>query len=230
MAELARSNAELEQFAHSVSHDLRAPLRSIDGFSRILQEDHAGGLDAEGLDHLRRVRASAQRMGLLIDALLDLSRVTRVEMRRTNVDLSALAAEVAGELRRRDPERNASFEIREGLTADGDARLLRVVVENLLGNAWKFTSREPAAKIEFGAELHEGVTVFFVRDDGVGFDPRYAGALFGPFQRLHAEDEFEGTGIGLATVARIVHRHGGKTWAEGEPGKGAAFFFTLWSV
>ena len=228
MAELARSNAELEQFAHSVSHDLRAPLRSIDGFSKILQEDHAGGLDAEGLDHLRRVRASAQRMGLLIDALLDLSRVTRIEMRRTNVDLSAIAREVAGELRRRDPERTANFEIQEGLAADGDARLLRVVVENLLDNAWKFTSRGLVAKIEFGAERREsGATVFFTRDDGAGFDPRYAGALFGPFQRLHAEDEFEGTGIGLATVARIVHRHGGKAWAEGEPGKGATFFFTL---
>jgi light-regulated signal transduction histidine kinase (bacteriophytochrome) len=141
---------------------------------------------------------------------------------------SALAREVAGELRRRDPERHASFEIQEGLTAEGDARLLRVVVENLLGNAWKFTSREPAAKIEFGAERQEdGATVFFVRDDGAGFDPRYAGALFGPFQRLHAEDEFEGTGIGLATVARIVHRHGGRTWADGEPDKGATFFFTL---
>jgi PAS domain S-box-containing protein len=226
--ELARSNRELEQFAHSISHDLRAPLRSIDGFSRILLEDHAGKLDGEGVDHLERVRASAQRMSLLIDALLDLSRVTRVEMRRTGVDLSALAREVAGELRRRDPERDARFEIRGGLTADGDARLLRVVVENLLDNAWKFTSRKPAARIEFGAERREdGTTAYFVRDDGAGFDPRYAGTLFGPFQRLHAEDEFEGTGIGLATVTRIVHRHGGRAWAEGEVGRGATIFFTL---
>ena len=227
-AELARSNAELEQFAHSVSHDLRAPLRSIDGFSRILLEDHADELSGEGADHLARVRLSAGQMGTLIDALLDLSRVTRAEMRRTDVDLSALAREVAGELRRGDPGRNARFEIQEGLAAEGDARLLRVVVENLLDNAWKFTSKEPEANIRFGAERREdGTTVFFVRDDGAGFDPRYAGSLFGPFQRLHAEDEFEGTGMGLATVARIVHRHGGRAWAEGEPGGGATFFFTL---
>jgi PAS domain S-box-containing protein len=227
-AELARSNAELEQFAHSVSHDLRAPLRSIDGFSRILLEDHAEELGGEAADHLGRVRESAQRMSLLIDALLDLSRVTRVEMRRTDVDLSALAREVAGELERRDPERDARFEIQENLTAEGDARLLRAVVENLLDNAWKFTSREPRATIEFGADRREdGATAFFVRDDGAGFDPQYADSLFGPFQRLHAEDEFEGTGMGLATVARIVHRHGGRAWAEGEPGMGATFFFTL---
>lgn len=228
-AELARSNEELEQFAHSVSHDLRAPLRSIDGFSRVLLEDHAGALDAEGVDYLARVRASARHMSTLIDALLDLSRMTRVEMRRTDVDLSALAREVADGLRRRDPEREVRFEIRENLTADGDARLLRVVVENLLDNAWKFTSREPEARIEFGADRggEDGATVFFVRDDGAGFDPRYAGTLFGPFQRLHADDEFEGTGMGLATVARVVHRHGGRAWAEGEPGTGATFFFTL---
>ena len=230
-AELARSNAELEQFAHSVSHDLRAPLRSIDGFSRILLEDHADGLGGEGADHLGRVRSSAQRMGLLIDALLDLSRVTRVEMRRTEVDLSASAREVAEDLRRRDPGRSVRFEIEDTPAADGDARLLRVVVENLLDNAWKFTSREPEATIGFGADRDEdGATVFFVRDDGAGFDPRYAGSLFGPFQRLHGEEEFEGTGIGLATVARIVHRHGGRVWAEGETGKGAAFFFTLRSA
>lgn len=230
-AELARSNAELEQFAHSVSHDLRAPLRSIDGFSRILLEDHADGLGGEGADHLGRVRASAQRMGLLIDALLDLSRVTRVEMRRTEVDLSVSAREVAEDLRRRDPGRGVRFEIEDTPAADGDARLLRVVVENLLDNAWKFTSREPEATIEFGADRDgDGATVFFVRDDGAGFDPRYAGSLFGPFQRLHGEEEFEGTGIGLATVARIVHRHGGRVWAEGETGKGATFFFTLRSA
>ncbi len=226
--ELARSNAELQQFAHSVSHDLRAPLRSIDGFSDILLEDHADGLDAEGADYLGRVHQSAQHMGLLIDALLDLSRVTRMEMHRTDVNLSALAREVAGELQRRDPERIARFEIQEGLTADGDARLLRVIMENLLDNAWKFTSKKPEAEIAFGSErCEDGTTAFFVRDNGAGFDPRYAGSLFGAFQRLHGPEDFEGTGIGLATVARIVQRHGGEVRAEGEVGRGATVYFTL---
>ena len=225
--ELAHANAELEQFSYSVSHDLRAPLRSIDGFSQILLEDYADRLDEEGLAYLRRVRAASQHMGHLMDDLLDLSRVSRGLLRTGRVNLSALALGIAGELKASQPDREAEFVVAEGLEAEGDARLLAVALENLLGNAWKFTAKEPKARIEFGSYAGDGARVFFVRDDGAGFDQAYADRLFGAFQRLHKDEEFEGTGIGLATVQRVIHRHGGRLWAEGEVGKGATFYFTL---
>ena len=226
-AELAAVNKELEAFAYSVSHDLRAPLRSMDGFSQALLEDYVGQLDATGQDYLRRVRAASQRMGQLIDDLLKLSRLTRGELWRETVNLSALAQEIATELHRAQPERQVEFVITEGVVAHGDADLLRVVLENLLGNALKFTSKQTCAKIEFGYTEGEGAPVYFVRDNGAGFDMAYADKLFGAFQRLHRVDEFEGSGIGLATVQRIIHRHGGRVWAEGAVDKGATFCFTL---
>jgi PAS domain S-box-containing protein len=227
-AELARSNTELEQFAYLIAHDLRAPLRGINGFSHILLEDFADDLDEEGRDHLRRVRDAASRMGRLMDDLLELSRLTRAQMRHETVDLSALAREVAAELQKSQPERRAEFVVTDGLVAEGDPGLLRVVLENLLGNAFKFTRKEPEARIEFGGEQGEdGTACYYVRDNGVGFEAAYADKLFGAFQRLHGEEDFEGTGIGLATVRRIVERHGGRVWAEGEVGEGATFFFTL---
>jgi len=225
--DLQATNRELEAFSYSVSHDLRAPLRSIDGFSQILLEDYEDKLDEEGRDHLGRVRRSAQRMGQLIDDLLELSRVTRGPLSRASVDLSGIAADVAGGLKASDPERRGKFVISDGLVARGDARLLRVALENLLGNAWKFTSKEPEAVVEFGVAWREGVRTYHVRDNGAGFDAAYAGKLFGAFQRLHGSDEFEGTGVGLATVARVIRRHGGEVWAEGEVGEGATFYFTL---
>jgi signal transduction histidine kinase len=225
--DLEAANKELETFSYSVSHDLRAPLRSVEGFSQILLEDYADKLDEEGRGYLGRVRAASRRMALLIDDLLNLSRVTRSALRRQTVDLSALAKEIAAEIRKSQPEREVRFMIAEGLKTNGDARLLSVALENLLGNAWKFTQKEDKATIEFGAVAHDGGIAYFVRDDGVGFDMSYAAKLFGAFQRLHNPDEFEGTGIGLATVARIVHRHGGRVWAKGEVGKGATFYFTL---
>ena len=226
-AELTASNNELEAFSYSVSHDLRAPLRSIDGFSQALLEDYAGKLDAGGQDHLRRVRAATQRMSVLIDDLLNLSRLSRSAMRREPLDLSALAAAVAEDVRKSDPARRVDFVIGNDLAAEGDPQLLRVVMENLLGNAWKYTSGHPQARIEFGASRDNGRPTFFVRDDGAGFDPRYSARLFGAFQRLHGANEFPGTGIGLATVQRIIHRHGGKVWAEGAVEKGATFYFSL---
>jgi light-regulated signal transduction histidine kinase (bacteriophytochrome) len=227
-AELEAVNRELESFSYSVSHDLRAPLRSIDGFSQVLLEDYADRLDEEGRDALRRVRAASQRMGQLIDDILNLSRVARSEMRRETVDLSAIARAVADELRTRDPEREVEFLIQEGVTAAGDARLLRVVLENLLGNAWKYTSRHQRARIEFGTVRRgDGARVYYVRDDGAGFDMAYSGKLFGAFQRLHADAEFPGTGVGLSIVQRIVHRHGGEVWAEGRVEAGAVFRFVL---
>jgi len=221
------TSRELEAFSYSVSHDLRAPLRSIDGFSQALLEDCAPMLDDKARQHLQRVRAASQRMGRLIDDLLDLSRVTRAEMQRGKVDLSRLARAVADNLRRTDPARRVEVEVAEGAIVDGDERLLRVVLENLLGNAWKFTKERPVAHIAFGAMAENGHKAFYVRDDGAGFEMAYAHKLFGAFQRLHAAKEFEGTGIGLATVARIVRRHGGKVWAESDLGKGATFYFTL---
>ena len=228
VGELDAVNKELEAFSYSVSHDLRAPLRSIDGFSRILLEEYAEQLDETAQDYLRRIRAATQRMGELIDDLLDLSRVTRREMRHEDVDLSALATAVVGRAApgpaRRAPSRSRS---RPGLRGRGDSHLLRVLLENLLGNAWKFTSRQTPARIEFGAHREGDRLVYYVRDNGVGFDMAYADKLFGAFQRLHAATEFPGTGIGLATVERILHRHGGRVWAHSEVGQGATFFFTL---
>ena len=226
-AQLEATNKELESFSYSVSHDLRAPLRSIDGFSQALLEDYGDRLDEEGQDYLRRVRLASQRMAQLIDDLLNLSRLTRAEMRREMVDLSALAREIAAELRRSQRQREATFVIAGGLVAEGDGRLLRIALENLLGNAWKFTAGRPHARIEFGATTDHDRPVYFVRDNGAGFDMAYADKLFGAFQRLHAVTEFEGTGIGVATVQRIIHRHGGRIWAEGAVDQGATFYFTL---
>ncbi|MFL5990916.1 MAG: CHASE domain-containing protein [Rubrobacteraceae bacterium] len=225
--ELEGANSELEAFSYSVSHDLRSPLRSIEGFAQILLEDHAQGLDEEARGYLRRVRAASRRMALLIDDLLDLSRVTRSSLTRQMVDLSALAREIAAEIEKSQPDRRVRFVIADGLAVRGDPRLLRVLLENLLGNAFKFTQREREATIEFGAVTRDGGVAYYVRDNGVGFDEAYATKLFGAFQRLHGSEDFEGTGIGLATVQRIVQRHGGKAWAEGAVGKGATFFFTL---
>ncbi len=225
--ELAAINRELEAFSYSVSHDLRAPLRAIDGFSQALLEDYGNQLDAGAQDYLRRVRASAQRMARLIDDLLNLSRVTRAPLHYERVDLSAMAREVVAALRETAPGRAVTMHIAEGLSAEGDAALLRIALENLLGNAWKYTARTAQARIEFGSQIHDDERVFFVRDNGAGFDMKYANKLFGAFQRLHHPQEFEGTGVGLATVQRIIHRHGGRIWAEGEPDKGACFYFTL---
>jgi len=226
--ELEATNKELEAFSYSVSHDLRAPLRSIDGFSQALLEDYADQLDDDGKNYLHRVRAAANRMAALIDDLLNLSRITRAEMRFETVDLSEIAQSIASELQQQQPERQVEFSIRDGMVIDGDPRLMRVAMENLIGNAWKFTSKRPQAHIEVDVmEQSEDEQVFFVRDDGDGFDMAYADKLFGAFQRLHAMTDFDGTGIGLATVQRVIRRHGGRVWAEGEVGKGAIFFFRL---
>ena len=226
-ARLADANRELEAFSYSVSHDLRAPLRAIDGFSKALLEDYGERLDAEGKDYLSRVRLASQRMGELIDELLGLSRVTRVSLRPTAVNLSDLARQIRDSYREIDPGRVVEWIIAPGVTARGDPNLLRVVLDNLLGNAWKYTAKHPRARIEFGTFQEEGNTVYFVQDDGAGFDPAYGSRLFRPFQRLHRPNEFEGHGIGLATVQRIIRRHGGKIWATGAVDKGAKFFFTL---
>ncbi|HEY6155968.1 MAG TPA: PAS domain S-box protein [Gemmatimonadales bacterium] len=225
--QLEAANKELEAFAYSVSHDLRAPLRSLDGFSQALLEDYHARLDDTGRDFLQRVRAASQRMATLIDDLLSLSRVTRGELQVREVDLSALAAAVAADLTKSDPARNVAFAIAPGLVARADAGLVRIVLQNLLGNAWKFTGKRSPAHVEVGVTAHNGRRAFFVRDDGAGFDMAYTAKLFGAFQRLHASDEFPGSGIGLATVQRIIHRHGGQVWAEGTPGRGATFYFTL---
>ncbi len=225
--ELAAANKELEAFSYSVSHDLRAPLRSMDGFSQALLEEYTGKLDDQGKDYLGRIRAASQRMAQLIDDMLSLSRVTRSEMHRERVDMGAVAQSIAAELRRAQPERKAEFVVSPGLYADGDAHLLRIALENLLRNAWKFSGKKPEARIEFGVKEYDGRSAFFVRDNGAGFDMAYAGKLFGAFQRLHGMKEFPGTGIGLSIVMRIIHRHGGRIWAEGEVEKGATFYFTL---
>lgn len=231
---LASTNRELEAFSYSISHDLRAPLRAINGFAQILLEDHAPALDSEASEYLGRVQANSEHMGRLIDDLLALSRVTRSPLRREPVDLSALTCDVLEDLRRTDPGRRVETKVEEGLRTEGDPRLLRVALENLLGNAWKFTSGRAVAHVEFGAttedtgdETPDRGQVFYVRDDGAGFEMDYVDKLFGAFQRLHSPEEFEGTGIGLATVQRVVRRHGGEVWAEGAPDQGATFFFTL---
>lgn len=224
---LVAANQELEAFSYSVSHDLRAPLRGIDGFSQALEEDCSERLDETGRRHLERVRSAARYMGQLIDALLRLSRVARMGLRRSAVDLSGLARMVVRDLEARDPGRKVEFAIAGGVRAVGDATLLHVVMENLLGNAWKFTGKREDARIEFGVETGGGEPVYWVRDNGAGFDMKYAGKLFSPFQRLHGVHEFPGTGIGLATVQRVVHRHAGRVWAESVAGQGTTIRFTL---
>jgi light-regulated signal transduction histidine kinase (bacteriophytochrome) len=230
--ELKMVNKELETFSYSVSHDLRAPLRSIDGFSQALIEDCLEQLDESGHDYLRRIRMATQKMGQLIDDLLTMSRVTRIDMHRESVDLSRLANHLCTVLQQSHPERIVEFSVQPGLVDQGDHRLLQIILENLLNNAWKFTAKRPHAKIEFGI-LPPGTVenisthTYFVRDDGVGFDMAYIDKLFYPFQRLHSVAEFPGNGIGLATAQRIVHRHGGQLWAEGSLDQGATFYFTL---
>ncbi len=226
-ADLTAANRELESFAYSISHDLRAPLRGIDGFSQMALEEYGERLDDTGRGYLDRVRAAAQRMGHLIDDILELSRVSRLAMRREKVDLGQLAAELRDEMRHNDPERQVDVTIGEGCHCEGDSRLLRILLQNLLENAWKYSARNPHPEIAFGRSVENGETVFFVRDNGVGFDMKYADRLFAPFQRLHSPEDFAGSGIGLATVARIAHRHGGRVWVEAAPGKGAVFRFTL---
>lgn len=224
---LETANKELEAFGYSVSHDLRAPLRSIEGFSRLLQEDYACKLDEEGRVSLEKIRGCARRMTQLIDDMMQLSRVTLTELRRGAVDLSVLASLVGDDLRKGDPLRSVELTIAPNLIVQADEDLMRIVLENLLGNAWKFTGRQLTSKIEFGRMTHDGVQAYFVRDNGAGFDARFIHKLFQAFQRLHTTSEFPGTGIGLATVQRVIQRHGGRVWAEGQNGRGAAFFFTL---
>ncbi len=226
-AQLEIVNKELEAFSYSVSHDLRAPLRSIDGFSSALMEDHADKLDDQGLSHLKRIRAATQRMAQLIDDLIKLAFVTRGELRMEAVDLSAMADVILHECRRGEPDRQVECVVQEHVVGRGDSRLLRQVLENLLGNAWKFTSKQDQARIEFAEARENGRAVYSVRDNGAGFDMAYSQKLFGAFQRLHSATDFPGTGVGLATVQRIVHRHGGRVSAEGSEGKGAKFSFTL---
>ncbi len=225
--QLAGANRELEAFSYAVSHDLRAPLRSVDGFSRILVEDHSQGLPEEARAVLDRIRATSQRMGELIDALLRLSRISRSEPHPERTDLSAIARELATSLSASDPQRRVTFEIADGIVVDGEPRLLSAMLENLLRNAWKFTAPKPSACIEFGSETRDGRRVFYVRDDGIGFDPSLADRLFTPFQRLHDPRQFDGHGVGLATVRRIVGVHGGSVWGEGQPDNGAIIRFTL---
>jgi signal transduction histidine kinase len=225
--ELGAANADLEAFSYSVSHDLRAPLRAIDGFSRVLLSRYADRVDADGRHALERVRAGSERMGVLIDAMLGLSRLGRRPLELGDVDLSALAAEVVEELRAGEPERDVEVLIEPDVSAVGDKELLRVVLQNLLGNAFKFTSQQPHARVQFGRTEHASQAAIFVRDNGVGFDMNYADRLFRPFDRLHSESEFSGTGIGLATVQRVIARHGGRVWAQGAIGDGATFYFTL---
>ncbi len=237
--ELEAANKELESFAYSVSHDLRAPLRSLDGFSQALLEDYPDSLDEEGKDYLKRIRAASQRMGQLIDDMLKLSRITRSEMNRKETNLSGIVSEIAENLQNAEPGRDVEFVIAPNLIAGTDSRMIKIALENLLGNAWKFTGRNSHGCIEFGflescqaglsgnGENTSDKRVYFIRDNGAGFNMAYLDKLFGAFQRLHTEDEFPGTGVGLATVQRIIHRHGGRIWAEGIPEKGASFYFTL---
>ena len=226
-AELEAANKELESFSYSVSHDLRAPLRAIDGFSQALLEDFSAALNSEGKHYLDRVRLASQQMALLIDDLLNLSRVTRREINRTEVNLSNLANDISRNLQERNPERNVNINIEDELFLNGDEGLMRIVLENLIGNAWKFTAKTENAEISFGKQIFDEKIWFFVRDNGAGFDMNYADKLFGAFQRLHSKNEFEGTGIGLATVQRIINRHGGFVRAEGKVGEGAIFYFTI---
>jgi hypothetical protein len=226
--QLEEANREMEAFCYSVSHDLRAPLRALDGFARILLEDAGHILDETDQDNLRRIIAASERMGRLMDDLLKLSRIGRAGLRLADADLGDIAADILARLHREEPARRMTTRVAGGLRVRGDAGLMRIALENLLGNAWKYTRRNADSRIEFGRSEGEGKAYFFVRDNGAGFDMRYAAKLFSPFQRVHSPSEFEGNGIGLAIVQRIVQRHGGRVWAESEPGRGAMFCFTLW--
>ena len=226
-AQLEQSNKELESFSYSVSHDLRAPLRSIDGFSLALFDDYHGKLDDKAKDYLNRIRNSTTRMDELIDNMLKLSRVTRFELKYNKVNLSTLSFEIIENLKNLDYKRVSDFIIQKDIIVEGDTYLLRILLENLLNNAWKYTSKREKTIIELGTLIKDSNTIFFIRDNGTGFDMKYYNKLFGAFQRLHSKKEFPGTGIGLATAQRIIHRHNGKIWAESEVGKGTTFFFTL---
>ena len=226
-AELEASTRELDAFSYSVSHDLRAPLRAVEGFSQVLLEDYADALDEDGRHYLNRIRANVGRMDEMIDDLLHLSRATRSELRRERTDVTALARDVLAELAVAEPQRSVAADIPDGMVAQGDPHLIRLVLQNLLGNAWKFTARCTDPRIRMSVERQDGVDVFTVSDNGAGFEMRYADKMFDPFQRLHSTAEFEGTGIGLAIVHRIVTRHGGQIRAEGRPGHGATFRFSL---
>lgn len=225
--ELAAAKKELEAFSYSVSHHLRAPLRAVDGFAKILADEYAAELDDTGRHYLERIRSGTKRMGQLIDDLLGLSHLARVELWHRPIDMTAIAHQILGSFEAREPDRKVTWTVAPGLMGHGDARLVTMLYENLLGNAWKFSSKQTGAHIEAGGETRDGETVFFVRDNGAGFDMQYANMLFAPFQRLHSATEFPGTGVGLATVHRVVTRHGGRIWAESAPEKGATFFFTL---
>jgi light-regulated signal transduction histidine kinase (bacteriophytochrome) len=218
---------ELADVAYAVSHDLRSPLRAIGGFSEALAEEYEPVLDEQGREYLGRIRSAAARMERLFDAFRRLGQVSRGEIRRTAVDVTSIADTIAARLRATDPDRDVTFSIERDLSATGDPELLRIAFEQLLENAWKFTRNQPRAAIEVGREEHESRNVFFVRDDGAGFEASHAGRLFVPFQRLHPQSEFEGDGIGLAVVRRIIHRHGGRVWASGETGRGATFRMAL---
>ncbi len=226
-AQLEASNKELETFSYSVSHDLRAPLRGIDGFSQAVMDDYDEKLDETGRGYLRRVRAASQRMSKLIDAMLNLARLTRAEIHTQTLDMSAMVHGILEDLQKIEPERNVEYVVKKNLFATADPQLIRAVLENLLGNAWKFTCQQETPRIEFGHEQYKGQAAFFVKDNGVGFDMAYVHKLFGAFQRLHSYTEYPGVGVGLATVHRIIQRHGGQIWAEGAVGEGATFHFTL---
>jgi light-regulated signal transduction histidine kinase (bacteriophytochrome) len=224
---LNATNKELEAFSYSVAHDLRAPLRSIDGFSLALLEDCGDKLEGEAKDYLGRIRGAAKRMGLLIDELLKLARISRSEVHYETVDLSVMANKILAELKESEPQRQVETAVADGIVASADVPSVRTALQNLLGNAWKFTGKKEDARIEFGVSREDGKQMYFVRDNGAGFEMTYAGKLFGVFQRLHSESEFPGIGIGLAIVQRVIHRHGGRVSAQGAVGKGATFSFTL---
>jgi signal transduction histidine kinase len=225
--DLEHKNRELESFSYAVSHDLRAPLRRIDSFSRAVLESQGDRLDEAGQRFLSRVREASQHMSQLIDDVLYLSRVTRADLREQEVDLSSIAGLILTRLQESEPERRTDVKVRPRVLVSGDGQLLKIALENLLENAWKFTAKEPESRIEFGMTQTGGEATYFVRDNGAGFDMTYTDRLFGPFQRLHAQGEFPGNGVGLATVQRIIHRHGGRVWAEGLVGQGATFYFTM---
>lgn len=228
--ELEHSNRELEAFSYSVSHDLRAPLRALDGFSKALLDEYSAKLDEQGCHYLQRVRTTAQKMSTLIDDLLDLSRVTRGPLRKQVINLTEVARGILSEFQRKDSERSVALEIEDGLSATADRRMVKLVLLNLLGNAWKYTEKTPQPRIAFGSSNHTEGPVFYIRDNGVGFDMACADRLFVPFQRLHLESEFAGTGIGLAATQRAISRHGGRIWAEATVGAGATFYFTLGNI